>query len=61
MQPIDDNKPGIGLFLLMTGLYFATYFGLKYGVFGGELPILLNVALIGACLALVFFVRGRAR
>ncbi len=61
MEPIQPDKPSLGLFLLMTAIYFASYFGLKYGVFGGELPVLLNVGLIAVCLGLVFLVKRRAR
>ncbi len=61
MEPIQPNKPSLGLFLLMTVIYFASYFGLKYGVLGGELPMLLNAGLIAVCLGLVFLVRRRAR
>lgn len=59
MEPIRKDKPGIGLFLLMTAVYFGSYFGLKYGVFGGALPWYYNVALILACLGLAFALRGR--
>ncbi len=61
MEPIQPNKPSVGLFFLMTAIYFATYFGLKYGVFGGELPVLLNIGLIVVCLGLVFLVKRRAQ
>lgn len=61
MEPIEKDKPSLTLFLLMTVVYFAAYFGLKYGLFGGQLPVLLNLGLIAACLALAFFVRARAK
>ena len=61
MEPIQPNKPSLGLFLLMTAVYFAAYFGLKYWVFGGQIPVLLNVGLIVACLGLVFLIKRRAQ
>lgn len=59
MQPIKEDKPSPGVFLLMTGVYFATYFGLKYGVFEGSLPWYFNLVLIGLCLGLALLLRGR--
>ncbi|MBB4078569.1 hypothetical protein GGR28_001182 [Lewinella aquimaris] len=61
MEPLRKDKPGLGLFLLMTAVYFASYFGLKYGVFGGEMPVLLNILLIVVCLGLAFFVQRRGK
>ena len=61
MEPIKQDKPSLGLFLLMTAVYFASYFGLKYGVFGGNLPWYLNLILIGACLGLALWLRNRGR
>ncbi len=59
MEPIEKEKPGIGLFVLMTAVYFGAYFGLKYGVFDGELPWYSSLLLIVGCLALAFFLRRR--
>ncbi|CAH0999648.1 hypothetical protein LEM8419_00948 [Neolewinella maritima] len=59
MEPIRKDKPSPTLFLLMTVVYFASYFGLKYGVFGGALPWGYNLLLIAACLGIAFFLRGR--
>ncbi|MCP9235790.1 hypothetical protein [Lewinella sp. JB7] len=61
MEPLRKDKPGPGLFLLMTAVYFASYFGLKYGVYGGDMPVLLNILLIAACLGLALLVRQRGR
>ena len=61
MEPIRPDKPSTRVFLLMTAVYFAAYFGLKYGVFAGTPPVWLNIVLIGVCLALAFFVRSKAR
>lgn len=52
MEPIKKNKPSLGLFLLMTTVYFGAYFGLKYGLFGGRLPWGYNIGLIIGCLLL---------
>ncbi len=43
----------------MTAVYFGSYFGLKYGVFGGALPWFYNLALIVACLGLALWLRKR--
>ena len=59
MEPIRKDKPSPTVFLLMTVVYFASYFGLKYGMFGGALPWTYNLLLIGACLAIALFLRGR--
>ena len=59
MEPLEKDKPGTGLFLLMTAVYFGSYFGLKYGVFGGALPWYYNLALILACLTLALALRKR--
>ena len=59
MEPIKKDKPSPGLFLLMTLVYFASYFGLKYGVFGGALPWYYNLVLIVACLGLALWLRSR--
>lgn len=59
MEPIREDRPSAGLFLLMTALYFGLYFGLKYGVFGGVLPWYYNLGLIVGCLALALFVNRR--
>ena len=59
MEPIRKDKPSPTVFLLMTVVYFASYFGLKYGVFGGALPWMYNLLLIGACLAIALFLRGK--
>ena len=61
MKPIEKDKPSPGLFLLMTAVYFASYFGLKYGVFGGELPWYYNLTLILACLCLALWLRNRGK
>jgi len=61
MEPTRTDKPSPALFLLMTAVYFGAYFGLKYGVFGGELPWYLNVALIAVCLLLALLLRKRLR
>ena len=54
MEPIRKDKPSLGLFIVMTALYFGTYFGLKHLVFGGSMPPLLNLLLIAACVGGVF-------
>ena len=59
MDPAKSARPSIGLFLLMTAVYFGGYFGLKYGVFGGEMPWYYNAALIGICLLLAMILKGR--
>ncbi|NJB87632.1 hypothetical protein GGR26_003416 [Lewinella marina] len=59
MEPIRKDKPGLGLFLLMSLVYFGSYFGLKYGVFGGNMPWYYNVVLIVVCLGLALGLRGR--
>ncbi len=59
MEPIKQDKPSVGVFILMTAVYFGVYFGLKYGVFGGALPWYYNVALILACLLLALTLRKR--
>jgi hypothetical protein len=61
MEPIRKDKPSGRLFLLMMAVYFGSYFGLKYGVFGGALPWFLNLLLIVVCLGLVFLLRNRFR
>ena len=53
------DKPSPLLFLGMTVVYFGTYFGLKHGVFGGQLPWYYNLVLIAACLLLALAVRRR--
>lgn len=60
MEPIDKNKPSLGLFLLMSVVYFGAYFGLQYGVFGGTLPWYWNAALILGCLVLFFGLKNYA-
>ena len=57
MATPTDERPSRGLFLTMSFVYFGCYFGLKYGVLGGELPWYYNLALIGACLAVVFAIK----
>ncbi len=59
MEPLEKEKPSPALFLLMTAVYFGSYFGLKYGVFGGSMPWYLNLILIGACLGLALWLRRR--
>ncbi|NJC25820.1 hypothetical protein [Neolewinella antarctica] len=59
MEPIRKDKPSVGLFLLMTAVYLGAYFGLKYGVLGGNLPWYYNLALIVSCLLLAFFLRNK--
>ena len=59
MQPTPARKPGPGLFLLMTTVYFGAYFGLKYGVFGGALPWYYNLLLIAGCLGGAVLLRDR--
>ena len=61
MEPIKQEKPSPQLFLLMTLVYFASYFGLKYGVFGGMMPWYYNLILILACLGLALWLRGRGK
>jgi hypothetical protein len=61
MEPINPNKPSAGLFVLMTAVYFGAYFGLKYGVLGGELPWMFNLMLILACLGLAFLLHRRGQ
>jgi len=60
MEPIDKDKPSVGLYLLITVVYFGTYFGLKYGLFAGQMPWYYNVALIVGCLLLALALRRRA-
>ena len=60
MEPLRNDKPSIGLFLVMTLVFFGAYFGLKYGVFGGRLPWYYNVALIASCLLFVLFLRNKS-
>ena len=59
MEPTKTDKPSLGLFLLMTSVYFGAYFGLKYGVFGGALPWYFNAALIATCLLLALTLRKK--
>lgn len=59
MEPTRTDKPSLGLFLLMTAVYFGAYFGLKYGVFGGALPWYFNIALILSCLLLALALRKK--
>lgn len=59
MEPTRTDKPSLGLFLLMTAVYFGAYFGLKYGVFGGALPWYFNAALIVSCLLLALALRNK--
>lgn len=59
MEPLRNDKPSPWLFLVMSATYFGAYFGLKYGVFGGDLPWYLNVLLILSCLLLAFALRKR--
>ncbi|MCX8209837.1 MAG: hypothetical protein OTI34_02245 [Lewinella sp.] len=59
MEPINTKKPSIGLFLLMSAVYFGAYFGLKYLVFGGAMPWYYNVALIIGCLLLALALKNR--
>lgn len=53
------DKPSPLLFLLMSAVYFGSYFGLKYGVFGGSVPWYANVGLIGGCLLLALGLHRR--
>jgi len=59
MDPAKSDRPSIGLFLLMTAVYFGGYFGLKYGVFGGDMPWFYNVVLIGICLLLAMILKRK--
>lgn len=59
MESTENKKPSIGLFVLMSVVYFGAYFGLKYGVFGGPIPWYYNVALIVACLLLALALKNR--
>jgi hypothetical protein len=61
MEPIRQDKPGIGTFLLMTLIFFAVYFGSKYGIFGGQIGVLWNVLLIAVSLGLALLVRRLLR
>ena len=61
MEPIEKEKPSPLLFLGMTAVYFGTYFGLKYGVFGGVMPWYYNLALILACFVLMMALRQRGK
>lgn len=61
MEPIRKDKPSAGLFIIMTLVYFGAYFGLKYGVMGGELPWLYNLGLIVLCLGLALLLRNRVK
>ena len=60
MEPLSNNKPSTGLFLLMTLVFFGAYFGIKYGLVGAGMPWYLQAALIIACLLLVFFIYQKA-
>ncbi|OAV42737.1 hypothetical protein [Lewinella sp. 4G2] len=60
MEPIKENKPSAKTFVAMSLVYFGLYFGLKYGVFGGDLPWYFNAALIGVCLVAALYLRNRA-
>jgi len=59
MESTEKKKPSIGLFLLMSAVYFGAYFGLKYGVFGGAMPWYYNLALIAGCLLLAIALKNR--
>ena len=59
MEPTRKDKPSPRLFLLMTVVYFGGYFGLKYGVFGGDAPWYVSLILIAVCLVLVLALRRR--
>ena len=59
MEPIRKDKPSPLLFLLMTAVYFGAYFGLKYGLFGGEMPWYANLLIILVCLGMVLLLRRR--
>ncbi|SER14228.1 hypothetical protein [Neolewinella agarilytica] len=61
MEPINPNKPSTGLFILMSAVYFGAYFGLKYGVLGGELPWMYNLILILVCLGLALLLHRRGQ
>lgn len=61
MEPIEKDKPSTGLYILMTVVYFGSYFGLKYGVFAGAMPWYFNLALILACLLLALALRQREK
>lgn len=61
MEPLEKEKPSPKLFILMTLVYFGTYFGLKYGVFDGAIPWYFNLALIFACLILMLALRQREK
>lgn len=43
----------------MTAVYFGGYFGLKYGVFSGQMPWYYNAVLIGTCLLLAIVLKNR--
>ncbi len=43
----------------MTAAYFGAYFGLKYGVFNGEMPWYYNAALIVTCLLLALALKNK--
>lgn len=59
MEPIEKSKPSLKLFLLMSLVYFGTFFGLKYGVFGGQIPWYYNLALILVCLILMMALKNK--
>ena len=59
MEPIQKEKPSPKLFFLMTIVYFGTFFGLKYGVFGGNMPWYYNLLLIFLCLGLMIALKNR--
>lgn len=61
MEPIQQEKPSPKLFLLMTVVYFGTFFGLKYGVFGGNMPWYYNLLLIFLCLGLMIGLKNRQK
>jgi hypothetical protein len=61
MEPIRKDKPSLGLFIIMTMVYFGAYFGLKYGLMGGNLPWFYNLGLIVLCLGIALLLRDRVK
>ncbi|TXF86017.1 hypothetical protein FUA23_19980 [Neolewinella aurantiaca] len=46
MEPIRKDRPTPAVFAIMTLVSLGSYFGIKYGVMGGEMKPLTNGLLI---------------
>lgn len=64
MEPIEKEKPSLGLFLIMTVVYFISYFGLRFGLnyllvrTGGTWEGYYSIVLILFSLLPVFAIRN---